>query len=67
MVNKWQMAGDKWYKVIGVVHFVPEEFQIDGFVEDDKVLVRSVGDSYLCVIPSFDVLNRSSRTDKKVR
>ena len=40
-----------------VVHFVPKEFQLDGFSdEDDEAWVMSIGDPFMYVIPSFDVL-----------
>jgi len=45
------MADDnEWYRV---VHYVPKEFRLDGFGdEDDNFWVISVGDPFLYVIPS---------------
>jgi len=68
------MADDEWCRV--AVHYVPKEFRLDGFGEDDNFWVISVGDLFLYVIPSFDVLaveprqiqiKGYDRTDGKVR
>jgi len=37
------------------VHFVPKEFRPGGNI-DDEVWVNSIGDPFMYVIPSFDVL-----------
>ena len=46
--------------VIECVHFVPKEFRpgdkFNSDEEDDEVWVDSVGDPFMYVIPSFDVL-----------